>query len=212
MIGVSKRSTGSFVPLPDPSVSTQNDHVYTDIVASQADNSVHIVYRHGIPTSCSYTYSTNGGSSWSGGGIAGDDAEAPNITVSTSGQIYAICGSGGAYRKTGNPSSWSGFGTVVSAGSRHLPVLSTDLYNNLYASAFGGRFNIYRNGSWIGQRTVNSISSKSLGFMRVAGSTSGQYTYAVWEEGNSNAENDNSADNFDIVFATINTQGTVGGF
>jgi len=211
-IGVSKRSSGSFSALPDPPVNTENDHVYSDIFASQADNSVHIVYRHGIPTKCAYTYSTNEGSSWSGGGISGDDAEAPNVTVSRSGTVYSICGSGGAYQKTGNPSSWSSLGTAVGAGSRRLPVLTTDSYNNLYASSFGGKYNIRVGNSWIGEKAVSGISSRSKGFMRTAGASYGQYTFAVWEEGNSNPENDNSSDQFDIVFATINSQGTVGSY
>jgi hypothetical protein len=211
-IGVSKRSSasGPFVALPDPTVNAENDHVYTDIFASPTDNSVHIVYRHGVPTKCAYTYSTNGGSSWAGGGIAGDDAEAPSGTVSSSGEIYAICGSGGAYQRMGEPSSWSSFGSAVGAASRHLPNLSTDSSGNLYASSFGGKYNVRTGSSWIGERTVSGVSSAAKGFMRVAGSRNGQYTYAVWEEGSSNPINDNNSDQFDIVFATINSQGQEG--
>jgi len=213
-IGVSKKTSNSntFSTLPDPSVNARNDHVYTDIFTSPTDNSVHIAYRHGEPTACAYTYSTNGGSSWSGGGISGDDAEAPSGTVSQAGNVYTICGSGGTYSKSGNPSSWNNLGNSVNAGARQLPVLSTDSYNNLYSSSFGGKYNIRVGNSWIGQKTLSGLSTKSKGFMRVGGARNGQYTFAIWEEGNSNAANDNNSDNFDLVFASVNSKGIVGSF
>jgi len=123
-----------------------------------------------------------------------------------------ICGSGGTYSKSGNPSSWNSLGNSVNAGTRKLPVLSTDSYNNLYSSSFGGKYNIRVGNSWIGQKTLSGLSTKSKGFMKVGGARNGQYTFAIWEEGNSNTANDNSSDNFDLVFASVSSKGIVGSF
>jgi len=125
------------------------------------------------------------------------------------GTIYVVTGDGTVYKRTGRPSLWSSLGSPISAGSRHLPSLSTDDAGNLYVSGFGGEYNVRSSNSWIGKSQVSSVSGSPIGFMKVAGAPT--FCYAVWEEGpNVLPENDNSHDSFDIVFATIASDGSVG--
>ncbi len=188
-----------FTPLTVPQIGAENDHVYTDIDASRQNDFVYIVYRHGLPTKCASLYSSNAGVSWNSSGITADDTEAPAVTVAPDGKAYAICGTGAAFEWTG--SGWTAIGKAVSGGTRFLPMLSADKSGNLYASVFGGKYNIRKNGAWIGEKTITGLTSQAKGFMRVAGATN--FAYAVWEEGNTNPALDANSASFDIVLGII---------
>lgn len=205
-IKVYKRVSGAsgFTQLTNPSVSAQNDHIYTDIYTSPTDNSVHIVYRHGVsPNVCGYTYSTNGGSSWINLGITaipGSDYEAPSGVVANDGTVYSVCGNGTVFQRSGT-TGWINLGLAVSALTRHLPVMSSDLNGNIYVSSFGGKYNIRKNGAWTGEKTVTGLSTQAKGFTRIAAAAN--FAYAVWEEGNSNPALDATTAAFDIVLGKI---------
>ena len=217
-MGLRKRAAGSnsFISLPDPDTANglplgRNDHVYGHVFVSPADNSVHIVYRHGAPMNLAYRGSSDGGQNWFGGGVSGDDLEAPSGAAAADGSIYVVSGNGTVYRRTATPSSWSSLGRAVTAASRDLPALGTDQGNNLYVTSFGGKFNVRSVGSWAGQATLPGLSGQPLGFVESAGGP-GNFAYVVWEEGSSvNNDLPNSGTNTSINFASVASDGTVGG-
>ena len=209
--------------LPDPDIANglplgRNDHVYGTVFVNPVDDSVHVVYRHGKPTNFAYRTSEDKGQNWAGGGVSGNDDEEPSGTASASGALYAISGRGDAYVKTGEPSQWQSLGRAVEAGDRKLPVVSADAEDNLYFGSFGGRFNILNDGVWLAdlgggdeELIVPSLSGDKLGFLRVAAAPEGGFAYVIWEEGPGvRAANDNAADNFDLVFSTLDLSGQIG--
>ncbi len=209
--------------LPDPDIANglplgRNDHVYGTVFVNPIDDSVHVVYRHGKPTNFAYRTSEDKGQNWAGGGVSGNDDEEPSGIASPSGALYAVSGRGDAYRKSGEPSQWQHLGLAVEAGDRKLPVVSADANDNLYFGSFGGRFNVYESGDWLadldggdGERRVTSLSGANLGFLRVAAAPEGGFAYIIWEEGPGvRAANDNAADNFDLVFSTLDLNGQIG--
>jgi hypothetical protein len=214
-LGLRVRYAGasSFSALPDPDNSNglalgQNEHVYAHIVVSPLDDSLHILYRHGAPTAFSYRGSVDSGQNWFGSGISGDDNESPSAAAGGDGRIYAISGTGYVYRRSSTTISWNSWGRPLSAGRRDLPALAVDGAGNLYASSFGGRYNVRRGGAWINQSTLPSLSALPLGFAEVAGGPGG-FAYVIWEEGAS-VNNDALAGTSDILFATIASDGHVG--
>ena len=214
-LGLRVRYAGSssFSALPDPDIADglprgRNDHVYGHIFINPVDDELQVVYRHGAPDDLAYRGSDDSGQNWFGGGVSGDDAEAPSGAAGADGNIYVISGTGDVYRRSGTPSSWTSLGSPISAASRDLPALAVDGEGNLYASSFRGRFNVRSDGSWAGQDTLPNLSGLSLGFAEVAGGPGG-FAYVIWEEGSS-VNNDLPAGTSDILFATIAADGTVG--
>lgn len=210
---VRKDGASSFTTLPDPDTANglprgRNDHVYGHIWVNPVDDSLHVTYRHGAPNHHAYRASTNGGQNWFGGGVSGDDFEAPSGAASSSGKIYSVSGNGTLYERTGTPSSWKSLGRAVSSGGRDLPALSVDRSGNVYASAYGGDWNVRAGGSWAGAKTLPKLSGQRLGFAETA-SGPGAFAYVVWEEGSS-VNNDARAGTSDILFATLHPDGTVG--
>lgn len=209
--------------LPDPDTANglplgRNDHVYGSVFVNPVDDSVHVVYRHGKPTNFAYRTSDDTGQNWAGGGVSSNDDEEPSGTASASGSIYVVSGRGDAYVKTGVPSQWQRLGRAVQAGDRKLPVVSSDPDDNLYFGSFGGRFNVLSDGAWLAdldggdeELIVPSLSGDNLGFLRVAAATEGGFAYVIWEEGPGvRPANDNAADNFDLVFSTLDLSGQLG--
>jgi hypothetical protein len=210
---IRRAGTSSFTSLPDPDVADglplgRNDHVYGHVFVNPVDDSIHIVYRHGAPDNCAYRGSINSGSNWFGGGVSGDDHEAPSGTASGDGTLYVVCGGGTVYERTATPSTWTSLGRAVQAGGRDLPALSTDGSDNLYVTSFGGRYNVRTAGSWIGESTLPALSGNPLGFAESAGGP-GSFAYVVWEEGTL-VNNDAVAGTSDILFATVGSDGSVG--
>ena len=204
--------TSTWQSLSDPDIANgqpigRNDHVYTHIFASDDDDTIHLVYRHAAPNDMAYRYSTDGGATFSGGGVSGDDAEAPSGYVGGDGNIYAIGGAGTVYERTGTPSSWQSLGGAVTAGARDLPAMAVDDDGTIYAASFGGRYNVYSSGAWVGEQILPNLNGASLGFAEVE--VHDGLGYAIWEEGNS-VNNDAPAGTSDIIFATISPNGTVG--
>lgn len=211
---VRRAGSSSFEWLPDPDIANglplgRNDHVYGHVFVDPTDDSVHVVYRHGAPTNFAYRGSENAGFDWFGGGVSSDDTEAPSGVVHTDGTIWVVGGAGNLHRRSGTPSSWQGVGRALTANGRDLPALSTDASGNVYASSFGGRYNVYRtDGTWAGEALLPSLSGLPLGFAETFRGP-GDFVYVVYEEGNA-VDDDLLAGMSDIVFATIGPDGTVG--
>lgn len=214
-LGLRVRYAGasSFSALPDPDIANglplgRNDHVYGHVFINPVDDSVHIMYRHGAPSWFAYRASTDGGQNWFGGGVSGDDHEAPSGAASLAGMIYGVGGAGTVYRRSGTPSSWTNLGRGVSSGGRDLPALSVDPDENIYVTSFQGRMNVRNGSGWVGETTLPALSGNPLGFAETAPGP-GNFVYVVWEEGTS-VNNDNPAGTSDILFATIDSNGVVG--
>ncbi len=207
---VRRAGTRAFEPLPDPDVAGdlplgRNDHVYGHIAISPLDASLHIAYRHGNPKHCAYRTSSDGGRTWSGGGVCDDDREAPSVCIGHDGRIYVVSGTGEVFRRGESPDQWLALGRAVPAAGRDLPVLASDSRGRLYAACFGGRFNVQREGKWRTPTTLRQLSNQKLGFVDLASSRDGRAVYAVWEEG-LNVHNDEPAGESTILFARLDEQ------
>lgn len=209
-IGLRKRAAGAaeFVSMPDPDTAGglslgRNDHVYSHVFVSPADDSIHIVYRHGAPTNCAYRTSSDGGRTWRGAGISNDDYEAPSGAAAPDGTLYAISGSGTVYKRERSADDWQKLGRAVTTFKRDLPVIVAGAKGDLFAAAFGGRINAYASGQWIGERLLPSASSQPFGFVDLAAGPDGSI-FAAWEEGRM-VSNDEPAGTSDILVARITT-------
>lgn len=214
-LGLRVRYAGatSFAWLPDPDIADglplgRNDHVYGHVWINPVDDSVHIAYRHGAPRLCAYRGSENGGENWFGGGITGDDTEAPSGVAHHDGTIYVATGLSKVYRRASKPSTWDSLGVGINTGGRDLPALATDESGNLYITSFDGRFNVYSGGAWGEKRVLPAPSGEALGFAEVARGPA-DFVYVVWEEG-PNVDHDLPAGTSDILFATLDVDGNVG--
>lgn len=187
-LGVLKRAAGAteFTPLPDPDtyagrgMGTSN-HVYGHVFAGNAKGTIHVVYRHHHePLRCGYRYSTDGGKTWDGGGIIDDDFEAPSGAVAPDGTVYIVTGSGIVLRLVEAPDRWESLGRALATKRRDLPSVALDASGALYVAAFGGRYNIYRNGHWQGETAVPRQGEQRIGNVSVKVAKLG--AWVVWEE------------------------------
>jgi hypothetical protein len=210
--GTSSFEASAFEPLPDPDIASglplgRNDHVYGHLAIDPADSSLHIVYRHGSPKPCAYRTSSDGGRTWSGGGICDDDRESPSVCIGRDRGVYMVSGTGQVFCRTKDPDQWQPLGRAVPAGGRDLPVMVADAHGRLYVGAFGGRFSVYSNGQWGSPKTLPALSNESLGFVDLAASPGGERVYAVWEQG-SKVHNDEPAGESAILFARLDEHGS----
>lgn len=205
-LGVRKRLAGDdeFSSLPDPDIAGflkgRNDHVYGDVAVSPADDSIHIVYRHGTPTHCPYRYSRDGGQTWQGMGVNNDDREAPSVTVSDQGVVYVATGKGHVFEKRHHSMPFKYMGKPLDAGRRDGPQVGVDDLNQLWVWTFGGEFNIWNGEYWIGETTIPSNSGKPIGFVSLA--FAGDRVFALWEEGDA-VSNDEPTGESNLVFAEL---------
>jgi hypothetical protein len=135
--------------------------------------------------------------------VSDDDVEGPSVIVNNAGTIFSINASGEVFRRTGG-GSWASEGNQVSGGQRYNAELVVDGLNNMYATAWRGKYNIRSSsGSWLGENTLASLSGKTVGYVN---SDAGEdFGVVVWEESNSignNAEQ-GGGDGGNIVIATL---------
>jgi len=203
---VRRADAAEFVSLADPDVAGglplgRNDHVYGHVSVGPEDQSLHVVYRHGAPAHCAYRVSTDGGKTWTGGGISGDDYEGPSGIVAPDGTVYVVSGNGTVHQRAGGPGDWRNLGRALECGKRDLPVLAGDSVGNLYAAGFGGRLNIRFGNQWTGERRLPAPHGDKLGFVALAAGPRAS-AYAVWEEG-SQVGNDEMAGTSALWFARL---------
>ena len=163
LVGLLVRKAGgeAFQPLPDPDTANGlpkgkgSNHVYGHIVVSPVDDSLHVVYRHGAPVEVCYRTSTDAGRTWAGCGISKDRAEAPSAAAGPDGSIYLITGRGLVFRRDAQaPLTWKQLGQGITAKPRDLPALAVDSNGALFVGCFGGHYNIFADGRWLGQRRL----------------------------------------------------------
>jgi hypothetical protein len=208
-VGLLKRRAGAagFAPMPDPDTANRlpkggpSDHCYAHVFIGPKDDSVHVVYRHGAPTRVAYRVSEDGGLNWAGAGVSDDRSEAPSGAAAPDGAVYVATGNGTVFRRSAAaPYGWAEMGRGIAASPRDLPALAADGEGNLYIAGFGGRYNVWSKGQWMGERRLDGLSGKKLGFAEVAGA--GDYAYAVYEEGDE-VNHEQPAGVSDILFAVL---------
>jgi len=209
-MGISKRAAGSStwntLTDPDKGQLGRNDHVYPDLAINPTDNSLHIVYRHGIPKNTSYRFSTDGGVTWKAEGITGVEPESPHLVLDSQGNVYATNGAGDFFRRT--TGGWVSEGKAVSTAGRQQPELTIDKNNTIYCGSHGGKYNIRTNGSWGSSKLLTSVTGAKKGFLEMAGVDG--FAYAAWEEGSS-VNADLGAGTVDIIVGKIDASGNVTG-
>ncbi|MFZ5831291.1 MAG: DUF5060 domain-containing protein [Planctomycetota bacterium] len=212
LVGLKKLTVGAkeFRSMPDPDIAgglpkgKGSDHCYGHLVAGP-DDALHLVYRHGAPQEICYRTSTDGGQTWQGCGVSDDRAEAPSGAVGADGKVYLITGRGHVYRRAaGEQVRFEEIGKALDSGPRDLPALAVDEQGTLYAASFGGRYNVYRDGRWLGQRRLSSVTGKKIGFVELAAAT--DRCYVVWEEGDE-VNKDLPAGTSQIFLAELSPEG-----
>ncbi len=236
-MGCVKRNAGanSFTTLVDPDKasglfsSSTTDHVYADLHIDANDN-IHIVQRHATSSKdTGYSYSTNGGQSYSGSIVSPHEPEGPHVTTLPNGTVLVSISNyyGTNFsmnRRSGNAANFgwtkeentSGSVILLTAQPRDEPEVTGGPDNYAYVSSHGGRYAVRNpsNQTWTTQKIVPFVSDGSkLGFMETAPYNGG--AYAIWEEGGSQIHHENggpgnSPASFDLVFATMNTAGEIG--
>jgi len=194
-IGMETRSGKSnWLVLPDPDENGKsfNDHVYNDIYLD-ANNTLHLVQRHGPVKEVTYRRSVDGGRTWPIEEAVSDDrSESPHIVVSRAGKVFISTGKGYVFERTGND-KWQEHGQKVAAQSREQPEFGIDSEDNLYLTSFGGLYNTFYKGAWIGEKKILPVTSHpAIGFVETAGYR--DFAYIVWEEGSGQADEGLSED------------------
>jgi len=208
-LGLRKLEAGAWVPLTDPDkpLLGQNDHVYPDLAVSPVDGSLHIAYRHGNPKKTAYRQSTDGGRTWPvQEGITDAEPEAAHIVVDHAGHVYVTNGGGQFFRRT--PDGWVPEGRVVESPARGQPELAVDRPGNVYCACWGGRYNIRRDGRWLGPRQLTSATGRPIiGFVEPAGAEG--FAYLAWEEGTQGDPDKGMEEGAVIVVRRLSPDGTV---
>lgn len=208
-IGMETRDLNSewtFLPDPDENGKSINDHVYSDLFVA-ADNTIHLVQRHGPVQEVTYRRSTDGGRTWPVEEAVSDDrGEAPHIVVDQNGKVIISTANGYVYERTveGN---WTEHGRKITSYARQQPELGIDAENNLYIAAFGGNYNTRYNGFWLRENFIPPVTENGkVGFVETAGHKN--YAFIVWEEGVGDAEK-GLAEDASIVVGIIYPDGRI---
>jgi len=208
--GLLKLTPGAsaWVPLTDPDrpLLSWGDHVFGDIAIGR-DDTLHVVYRTGKPRPIAYRRSTDGGVTWTSAGISDGDAIGPDVETDSNNAPYVVDGEGLFFRpdSTSETPAFIAEGKVVSGGDWMRPDLAIDRSNQMYASCFGGKYNVRRDGTWIGERTIRGSTDQAIGFVEMAAA---DIVYAIWEEGNT-VHKKNGAGIVKIGFGKISRDGEV---
>lgn len=183
-----KKPGGSWQKITDPDHQQkgESNHVYNDLVIDK-NNVLHLVQRYGPVMQVTYRRSNDGGKTWPVvEPVSNDRAEAPHIAVDASGKPIISTGRGYIFEREDN-GAWKSFGRKVFSHSRLQPELCADDRNNIYLTAFGGKYNTRYNGSWMSEKLIEPLSENlQVGFVETAGAD--DFAYIVWEEGKGNAE------------------------
>ena len=197
----------------------RNNHVYGDMAISPLDDTLYVVYRHGGPSV--HAFRANTGAVLADGsmdvvgtwmvseGVSADDGEGPAVAVDGNGVVYSIGGSGTVYRRALGGGSWTNEGNQVAGGIRYNTELTIDMQSNVYATGWGGKYNIRVSEIWAGAQTLPSLTGKSIGHLNAE--AGGGFVYLVWEESSSPDPQEGGGDAADIVIATLDKDGAVGG-
>ena len=112
--------------------------------------------------------------------------EAPHIVATSKGVPFISTGAGYVLERTGKD-NWKQHGRKVELHSRMQPELGIDSKDNIYVTSFGGHYNIFYKGYWIGEKKILPVTKNgSVGFVETAGLN--DFVYVVWEEGSGNAD------------------------
>lgn len=195
----------SFLPDPDEKGKSVNNHVYNDLFVD-ANNTLHLVQRHGPVKEVTYRRSTDNGKTWPiEEAISDDRAESPHIVGCKSGKILISTGKGYVFERTGN-GLWKELGRKVMAQARQQPELGIDQQDNIYQTSFGGLVNTCFLGKWMGENVIRPVTDKPIGFVETAGFSN--FAYIVWEEGEGHAEEGLKEDS-EIVVGKIFPEGRI---
>lgn len=191
---------------PDKNNKGMNDHVYPDLFIGK-DNQIHIVQRHGPSVEVTYRRSVNGGSTWPVEEAVSDErSESPHIVVDGADNVYIATGDGSVFER--KEEKWNFIGRKIESSSRMQPEWGIDDKDNLYLACFGGRYNIRHKSVWVGQRTIEPLTGKQIGFVETAGYDN--FAYIIWEEGVGNAD-EGLDDDARIVIGILYPDGRITG-
>ena len=170
---------------PDKNNKGRNDHVYPDIFIDDMDI-IHLVQRHGPEVEVTYRQSADGGKTWPvEENVIDEREEAPHIVATSQGVPIISTGAGYVLERTGKD-QWKQHGRKIEVHSRMQPELGIDGQDNIYVTSFGGHYNIFYKGYWIGEKMIRPITKNSIvGFVETTGQE--DFVYVVWEEGSGNA-------------------------
>ncbi len=179
--------TNQWVSLTDPDQLHfgKNDHVYPDIFVDE-HQSIHLVQRHGPEVEVTYRRSDDGGNTWPiEANVSNERSEAPHIIVDHQGEVLVATGKGYVFQ--GQNHRWDSLGRLVTVQGRSQPEFGLDQQNNVYLTAFGGRYNIRFAGMWMGEGKLDLASNfETIGFVESAGAK--DFAYIIWEEGQGDAD------------------------
>lgn len=175
----------SFLPDPDENGKSVNNHVYNDLFVD-ANNTLHLVQRHGPVKEVTYRRSTDNGKTWPiEEAISDDRGESPKIVVDKTGNVFVSTAKGYIHERIGQ-GVWKEHGRKVKSNARQMPELGIDQEDNLYITSFGGLVNTCFMGRWMGENVIRQVTDKPIGFVETAGFSN--FAYIVWEEGEGHAE------------------------
>lgn len=195
------------LPDPDQKHKGDNNHVYPDIFIA-SESQIHLVQRHGPEVEVTYRFSPDGGKTWTiDEPVVNERSEAPHIVAENSGVVYIATGNGLVYERNLD-GKWNLIGRKVNARSRMQPELGIDSQENIYLTAFGGRYNTRFKSVWMGENIIGSITGKPVGFVETAGAQ--DYAVVVWEEGKGNAD-EGLEDDASIVIGILYPDGRLVG-
>lgn len=212
-IGLQKLAHGAvaWTPLTDPDLPLlgRNNHVYADLAISPVDQSLHVVYRHGLPKKTAYRRSTDGGRTWPiQEGITDSEPEAAHIAVDRANNVYVTDGAGNFYRRTMD--GWISEGQAVEVPRRGQPELAVDRQGRVYCTCWGGRHNVRVGNRWIGSRTLTPATGEAvIGFVEPAGAE--DFAYLAWEEGEAGNPDEGIAPGSVVIGGRLLPDGTVKG-
>ncbi len=192
---------------PDKNDMGSNDHVYSDFFIDKNDQ-IHLVQRHGPNVEVTYRTSLDGGITWEKSEDVMDErGEGPHIIANLEGTAFISTGKGYFLERKKN-GVWQNNGRKLFVYSRMQPELGIDNEDNIYMTSWGGYYNTYRKGVWIGEKIIDPISNKSnIGFVETAGAK--DFSYVVWEEGNHNNANEGMEKDANIVVGILYPDGRI---
>ncbi|MCB1122239.1 MAG: DUF5060 domain-containing protein, partial [Verrucomicrobiae bacterium] len=197
-----------FVAVTDPDQGLTSEdisnHIYPDIAVSPADDSIHVIQRHGPGGTTAYRRSLDGGKTWDlRNTVSEREPEAPHIVVDSKGRVYATHGGGECFRLEGE--SWINEGQVLQCAKRDQPELSVDGNDVVYVASFGGRYSTRWNQRWQVERSIKSVTGKRIGFVETAGAE--DFAWVVWEEEDGVSNDELATNPASIFLGQIDPQG-----
>jgi hypothetical protein len=170
---------------PDKDNFGSNDHVYPDIFIDKNDK-IHLVQRHGPEVEVTYRTSIDKGINWIKESVVNQRAEGPHLIADSKGNPIITTGNGIILERS-TDSKWNTIGRKIHVFSRMQPEIGIDNNDNIYVTAFGGKYVTRLNKVWLDERVIEPVTDfNTIGFVETSGAE--DFSYIIWEEGNGNPD------------------------